>query len=171
MALLPDSFPGSYSPCAPTQSDPRGMRLTTCATPLQTLPSSRGLRSRPDPEWVLMASSSARRDRPLLLHPQLKAQEHRWWYRWLRFLRGRDPSGPDSGQSSPGRTLRGLFRLGGGHSAPLPPWLALGCPGGTSCPPLRPSTAVCPRPHTLCNLLLPLFFFFFFKLQSFIGFC
>lgn len=40
---------------------------------------------------------------------------------------------------------------------PRPPWLVLGCPGGTSCPPLRPSTAVCPRPHSLCNLLLPLF--------------
>lgn len=85
--------------------------------------------------------------------------------------RGRGSSGPDSGQSSPGRTLRCLFRLGEGDKRP--PTATLACSWLSwrhELPTSRPSTAVS-YDLTLCVICCCRCLGFFSKLQSFIGFC
>lgn len=171
MALLPRQLSRQLL-LRPTQSDPRGMRLATCATPLQTLPSSRGLRSRPDPRVGPDGTPSTRRDRPLLLHPSQRAGAQ-WWHRWLR------PAGiqadPDSGQFSRQDSALPL-QAGGGDSAPPP---GHGHPGLFWLSwrhelPTPQAFQHCLSPAhdlTLCVICCCRCLGFFFKLQSFIGFC
>lgn len=107
-----------------------------------------------------MAGSSAPQRLPLLFHPQLRAQEHRWTPLVAASQGQGIQADADSGPSSPGRTLRCLFRLRGGDSAPP------GHPGlfltVLEAQAAHPSGLALPSAHdlTLCNLLLLLFWGF-----------
>ena len=81
-----------------------------------------------------------------MVHPQLKAQGAQEVTPLAGVsLRQGIQADLDSGKISRGRTLLCLFSLGRRREwGPiLAFWFVLGCPGGVSCPSLRPGTAIC----------------------------